>query len=147
MELEEEYLMCGTCIIYLLPVEIKAIKAAFVSQQSAGVTNDPPGPAGPQLAPQISRIIAACSAAKEKTQTFRICCWSGRLSSRAAVHSSERHLMEQTFQPRERFVGLCLPLYLTGVETGCSSRPNPMKNEEESGPERRICCTLWRRRL
>lgn len=61
--------MCGACIIYLLPVEIKAIKAASPPQRL--VTKDPPGPAEPRLAPEIthiqrSRTIAACSAVKEQ---------------------------------------------------------------------------------
>lgn len=61
--------MCGVCIIYPLPVEIKAIKAAFPPQRE--VTKVPPGPAEPPLAPQStdiqsSCIIAACSALKEK---------------------------------------------------------------------------------
>lgn len=73
LELQEEYLMCCTCIIYLLPVEIKAIKAAFPPQRE--VANVPPGPAEPPLALEITQIqssciIAACSAVTKKKQLF-----------------------------------------------------------------------------
>lgn len=47
LDLPEESLMCGACIIHLLPAEIKAIKAAL--PLPCQVTSDPPGP-GPTWA-------------------------------------------------------------------------------------------------
>lgn len=80
-QVQEEYLMCGACIIDLLPVEIKAIKAALPLQRQ--VITVPPGPAEPPLAPDIPHVHSSCvkaawSAVKEKpnfpqkVQTFKI---------------------------------------------------------------------------